>query len=202
MLWVTISDRIVRKTSRPINTGRQTLTNVSSPTNARSPTQSVAHGSRCPPPPNLIARPAQIPAPRNARRQRSSRSAPNWESSPIATTSSQTTVPRGPICTPSSTTIRGATRRVSAPRSTPSPIWAPCSRSAAIFSSEERDRNASGSARTDSRYTASITPTLSSRSNEAGNVTPSVETPARAGRRSRASRTPSVARSAPRRPSR
>ena len=109
MLCVTISERIVRNTSRPMSTGRQTLTNASSPTNARSPTVSVAHGSRWPPPPKRTERPPQIPAPRNARRQRSSRSGPNCESSPIATTSSQTTVARGPSFTPSS--IDDARRR-------------------------------------------------------------------------------------------
>ena len=61
MLCVTIIDRIVRNTSRPIRTGRQTLTNASSPTNARSPTTSVAHGSRCPPPPKRTDRPPQMP---------------------------------------------------------------------------------------------------------------------------------------------
>ena len=84
MLCVTIIDLIVRKTSRPISTGRHTLTNASSPTNARSPIARVAHGSRWPPPPIRTERPPQIPDPRKARRQRSSRSAPNCDSSPIA----------------------------------------------------------------------------------------------------------------------
>ena len=37
MLWVTSTERIVTKTSRPISTGRQTLTNASSPMKPRSP---------------------------------------------------------------------------------------------------------------------------------------------------------------------
>ena len=130
MLCVTMIERIVRNTSRPMSTGRQTFTNASSPTKARSPIESVAHGSRWPPPPNLTERPPQMPAPRKARRQRSSRSGPNCESSPIATTSSQTIVARGPSRTPSSMTIRGATTSEPSPRSTPSPIRAPASRSA------------------------------------------------------------------------
>ena len=135
MLCVTISDRIVRKTSRPISTGRQTLTNASSPTKARSPTVSTAHGSRCPPPPNRIDLPAQMPAPRNARRQASSRSAPNWLEAPMATISSQRTVARGPISTPSSITTCGATTSVPSPRTTSSPIWAPFPLRVEIFSS-------------------------------------------------------------------
>ena len=122
MLCVTIIDRIVRNTSRPMSTGRQTLTNASSPTNARSPIASVAHGSRWPPPPKRTERPPQIPEPRNARRQRSSRSAPNCVSAPTATTSSHTIVARGPSRTPSSITMRGATTSVPSPSSTPSPI--------------------------------------------------------------------------------
>ena len=145
MLCVTMIERIVRNTSRPMSTGRQTLTNASSPTNARSPIVSVAHGSRWPPPPNRTERPPQMPAPRNARRQRSSRSEPNCESSPIATTSSQTIVARGPSRTPSSMTIRGATTSDPSPRSTPSPIRAPASRSAVTLSAGASARNASWS---------------------------------------------------------
>ena len=130
MLCVTISERIVRKTSRPMRTGRQTLTNASSPTNARSPTTSVAHGSRWPPPPKRTERPPQIPAPRNARRQRSSRSGPNCESAPIATTSSPTTVARGPSSHRPRRRSRGATTSEPSPRSTPSPIRAPAARAA------------------------------------------------------------------------
>ena len=61
MLCVTISERIVRNTSRPISTGRQTFTNASSPTNARSPIARVAHGSRWPPPPMRTERPPRSP---------------------------------------------------------------------------------------------------------------------------------------------
>src|SRR4026209_972117 len=69
MLWVTISDRIVRKASRPISTGRQTLTNASSPTNARSPTASTAHGSRWAPPPQRPPPPRRpVPAAAEAHR--------------------------------------------------------------------------------------------------------------------------------------
>ena len=145
MLCVTISERIVRNTSRPMSTGRQTLTNASSPTNARSPTASVAHGSRWPPPPNRTERPPQIPAPRNARRQRSSRSAPNCVSSPIATTSSQHDGrARAELGRRPRSRCAARRRAMPSPRSTPSPICAPCSRSAATFSSEASARNASG----------------------------------------------------------
>ena len=179
MLCVTMIERIVRNTSRPMSTGRQTLTNASSPTNARSPIVSVAHGSRWPPPPNRTERPPQMPAPRNARRQRSSRSEPNCESSPIATTSSQTIVARGPSRTPSSMTIRGATTSDPSPRSTPSPIRAPASRSAVTLSAGASARNASWSS--EARNAGSMRPASASSSNVAGSETPSVETPARIG---------------------
>ena len=67
--------------------------------------------------------------------------APNWLDSPIATTSSQRIVARGPISTPSSMTICGAAISEPSPRTTPSPIWAPYCRRIAIFSSGGRRRN-------------------------------------------------------------
>ena len=199
MLCVTISERMVRKTSRPMRTGRQTLTKTSSPTNARSPTTSVAHGSRCPPPPKRTERRPRFPPRGTHAGSGAPDPAPNCESAPIATTSSPTTVARGPSFTPSSTTTRGATTSESSPRSTPSPIRAPASRSAATFSPGASCRNASGSKA--SRNAGSSAPSDSSSPNVAGSDT----------RRSRHLRgrsrpqempRPSVRRSAARRPSR
>ena len=67
----------------------------------------------------------------------------------------------------------------SSPSSTPSPIWAPASRSAAAFSAAGRARKASWSS--EPRKAGSRIPAASPSSNEAGSETPSVETPARIG---------------------
>ena len=204
MLWVTIIERIVRNTSRPMSTGRQTLTNASSPTNARSPTASVAHGSRWPPPPIRIERPAQIPAPRNARRQRSSRSAPNCVSSPIGDDLLADDRRPRPEANAVLDDDRAARRRASLRRGRrPRRSARRASRSAPTFSAGESARNASGSARSDSRN-AGVERARRSRpsSNVAGSDTPSVETPASDRRPRPAPRPPSAARSAPRRPSR
>ena len=83
--------------------------NASSPTKARSPTASVAQGSRRPPPPTRTSRPKYPFAPMNTRRHCTSSRGPKLVSAPTANTSSHWTKPSSPISTPSSSTIRGAT---------------------------------------------------------------------------------------------
>ena len=126
MLWVTSIDRMVTNTSRPMTTGRQGLMNVSSPTNARSPMASVAHGSRRPPPPTRTSRPKCPLAPMKARRHCTSSRGPKLVSAPTAKISSHWTKPSSPISTPSSRMILGAMTIVRSPSRTPSPIDAPC----------------------------------------------------------------------------
>ena len=167
-----------------MSTGRQTLTNASSPMNARSPTASVAHGSRWPPPPIRIERPAQMPAPRNARRQRSSRSAPNWRELPDR---DDLLAPdrraRAELDAVLEDDPRSDDERAVAEDDVPSPIDGARPRgSASTFSSDDSARNVVriGAKRLE-ECADRARRRSSSRSNVAGSVTPSVETPASAG---------------------